>query len=82
MRTRSRRILRPVHKYVTTHHNYLLTQAIAKQKYKIEMAKIIAWAITSMSYQIMQTFSLNKGIKEFVNKSYQAVHTKMKQLHN
>ena len=35
-----------------------------------------------MNYQFAQTFSLNKGIKEFGNKGYQAAHKEMKQLHN
>ena len=32
-KTRSRRISRQVLKYVTIHHNYLLTQTTEKQKY-------------------------------------------------
>ena len=81
-RTRSGRISRLVHKYVTTHHNHLLTQAIKKQEHTIETARIIARTMTSMNYQFAQTFSLNKGIKEFGNKGYQAAHKKIKQLHN
>ena len=30
----------------------------------------------------MQTYSLNKGIKEFRTKTYQAAHKEIKQLHN
>ena len=48
-RTRSRRKLWPVHKYVATHHNHLLTKAIKKQKYTIKTAKIVEQDINELS---------------------------------
>jgi hypothetical protein len=80
--TRSGRVSRPVHKYVTTHQGHLQTQAIKSDKYLIETGKVITWIILTMNYQFAQTYSLIKGIKDFGNKGHQAAHKEMKQLHN
>ena len=82
IRTRSGRVLRPVHKYVTTHQAHLQTQAIEQTEYLIEMAKVIAQTISKMNYQFAQTYSLIKGIKAFGDKGHQAAHNEMKQLHD
>ena len=64
------------------HHSHLQTQAIKLEEYTIKIAKIIAQTIMMMNDQLVQTFSLNKGIKEFGTKSYKAAHEKMKQFLN
>jgi hypothetical protein len=82
LRTRSGRVSRPVHKYVTTHQGHLQTQAIKPQEYSINNAKIIATTIATINHQFTQTYSLMKGIKEFGDKGRQAAHEEMKQLHD
>ena len=80
-RTRSGRVSRPVHKYVTTHHGHLITQATKPEVYSIETAKVIATTINKINYLFAQTYSLSKGIKEFGEKGHQAAREEMKQLH-
>jgi hypothetical protein len=82
IRTWSGRVSRPVHKYVTQHHNHLQTQAIDPQQYSIKTAKVIAKTINKLNHQFAQTCSLNRGIKEFGERGHKAVHEEMKQLHN
>jgi wyosine [tRNA(Phe)-imidazoG37] synthetase (radical SAM superfamily) len=80
--TRSGRVSRLVHKYVTMHHAHLQTQAIDPQEYNIDTAKVIAQMINKMNIQFVQTYSLAKGIKAFGAEEHQAAHEEMKQLHN
>ena len=68
VKTRSGRVSRPVHKYVTTHQSHLNTQATEHQEYTPENAKIIAMTMSAMSHQFIQTYSLGKGIKAFGEK--------------
>jgi hypothetical protein len=75
-------VSRPVHKYVTTHQTHLQTQAIDPLEYLIDTAKVIAKTIIHMNQQFAQTFSLNKGIKEFGEQGHKAAYKKMKQLHD
>jgi hypothetical protein len=83
IRTRSGRVSRPVHKYVTSHQGqvHLNTQAADSIEYSIETAKVIALTIDAMNHQFAQTYSLTKGIKTFGEKGRQAAHEEMKQLH-
>jgi hypothetical protein len=84
IRTRSGRVSRPVHKYVTSHQGqvHLNTQAADSIEYSIETAKVIALTIDAMNHQFAQTYSLTKGIKTFGEKGRQAAHEEMKQLHD
>jgi hypothetical protein len=50
IRTKSGRVSRPVHKYVTTHQGHLQTQAIESTEYLIKTAKVIAQTILMMNY--------------------------------
>jgi hypothetical protein len=81
IKTRSGRVSRPVHKYVTTHQSHLITQAIEPEEYTPENARIIATTMVAMHHQFIQTFSLGKGIKAFGEKGRKAALEEMKQLH-
>jgi hypothetical protein len=81
IRTRSGRVSRPLHKYVTTHQTYLQTQAVNPLEYLIDTAKVIAKIIIHINQQFSQTFSLNRGIKEFRKQGHKAAYKEMKQLH-
>ena len=84
LRTRSGRVSRPVHKYVSAlqGQGHLNTQAINRVEYSRENAKVIAWTIDRMNHQFVQTYSLTRGIKTFGEKGRQAAHEEMKQLHD
>ena len=42
---------------------------------------VIAKTMIHMNYHFAQTFSLNKGIKEFGEQGHKAAYEEMKQLH-
>jgi hypothetical protein len=52
--TKSGRVSRPVHKYVTMHHAHLQTQAIDPQEYNIDTAKVIVQMINMMNMQLLR----------------------------
>jgi hypothetical protein len=80
--TRSRRVSKPVHKYVTMHQCHLQTQSTETQQYSLDSTKVITNIISTINHQFAQTYSLMKGIKEFGDKGCQAAHNEMKQLHD
>jgi hypothetical protein len=49
--TRSRRISRPIDRYVTTHYGHLQTQSIESQKYSWDSAKVIVNTIAMINQQ-------------------------------
>ena len=64
---------------------YLLTQTHEKQEYSAETENVIARHIIGYNnkqhHQFIATFSLNKGIKQFGSKGYEATMAGIKQLH-
>jgi hypothetical protein len=81
-RTRSGRVSRPVHKFVTQHHSHLQTQATVSQEYLVKTAKVIAKTINELNHQFAKTYSLKRGIKEFGERGHKAAHEEMKQLYD
>ena len=67
---------------MTTHQAHLQTQATNPQEYMVKLAMVLAKTIVHMNHQFAQTFSLNKGIKEFGDRGHQAAFEEMKQLHD
>ena len=80
--TRTGRIVRPPEK-LCLHQCHLQTQGHVETEYGFETAKMIATQMVLMNekYSFAETYSLNKGLKKFGERGYDAALNEMRQLH-